>query len=113
MNESEQQMQETIGKLFVNDLELLKDGVPTNGIWTVCRFQETDYHGAVRVVPSEFGSREYSLWIDVFRTIYDPIYSNSLFKGSIEEIRAWLKDKGNIGDVYACMCRLHELAEDE
>ena len=113
MKETEKQMHENIQKLFENDLRLLKDGVPANGIWTVCKLADTDFHGAVRIIPTEFGSHDYALWVDVFETIYDPIYSNTLFKGNLAEIREWLKDETNIGEAYACMQRLHGLAAEE
>ena len=113
MKESQMQMCEKIKKLFDNDLRLLKEGIPSNGIWTVCSWEDTEYHGAVRIIPTEFGSSEYALWIDVFETIYDPIFSNSLKKGNLSEIRKWLEDKDHIYEVYECMKHLYYLAADD
>ena len=113
MKESQVLMYEKIEKLFENDLRLLKEGIPANGIWTVCDWEGTGYHGAVRIIPTEFGSKEYALWVDVFETIYDPIFSNSLFRGKLSEVRQWLQNHDHISEVYECMKHLHELAEDD
>ena len=113
MKESQISMYEKIGKLLENDLRLLKEGIPANGIWTVCNWKDTDYHGAVRIIPTEFGGSEYALWIDVFQTIYDPIFSNSLEKGSLSQIRTWLQDESHISEVYECMSHLYSLAADD
>ena len=102
-----------IRKLFENDLKLLENKVPTNGIWTVCALPGIGYQGAVRIVPSDFGSEEYTLWIDVFQTIYDPIYSNALAKGSIEDMKTWLREESHVEETYECMHHLYLLSEDE
>ena len=113
MKESQVQMYEKIEKLFENDLRLLKEEIPSNGIWTVCNWEDTGYHGALRIIPTEFGSSEYALWVDVFETIYDPIFSNTLERGKISDIRKWLQNRDHIADVYECMKHLHTLAEDD
>ena len=113
MNESQALMCEKIEKLFQNNLRLLKEGIPANGIWTVCDWKDTGYHGAVRIIPTEFGSKEYALWVDMFETIYDPIFSNSLYKGKLTDIREWLQNLDHVSEVYECMNHLHELAEDD
>ena len=113
MDEYRKQMYEKIEELFQNDLKLIREGIPANGIWTVCPLEDTDYHGAVRVVPTEFGSKAYALWVDVFETIYDPIYSNTMVKGSLTEIRDWLKEESHVEEVYDCMKHLHSLAQEE
>ena len=106
-------MYEKIEKLLQNDLRLLKEGIPANGIWTVCQWEDTGYHGAVRIIPTEFGSKEYALWVDVFETIYDPIFSNSLYRGTQNEIMEWLQNQEHVSEIYDCMKHLHELAEDD
>ena len=113
MSEHEKEMQETIRKLFQYDLNLLKEKIPENGIWGVCEIKNTGYHGAIRIIPSRFGSKEYVLWVDVFQTIYDPIFSNSLAKGTLADMRAWLSDQDHVPEVYKCMHHLRMLAEDD
>lgn len=110
MTETEQKMHESIRSLFEEDLKLLEHKVPTNGIWAVRELLDTGYQGAIRILPSGFAEGEYSLWVDVFQTIYDPVYSNTLVKGSLSEIRDWLGDESHIHEVYECMHHLHELA---
>lgn len=112
MEESARKLQEEIGRLFREDLRLMGGGIPTNGIWSVCKLPDTDYQGAIRVLPSGFTPGEYSLWVDVFETIYDPVYSNTLVKGSLEEIKTWLQDEGHIPEVLNCMHHLYELARE-
>lgn len=113
MLSSQQQMYDIIKSLFENDLKLVEKGVPSNGIWTVARLLDTDYQGAVRVIPSEGTVGEYTLWVDVFETIYDPVYSNALKKGNLKKIKDWLSDAGHIEEVYNCMHHLHSLAEED
>ena len=113
VKESRISMNEKIEKLFENDLRLLKEGIPANGIWTVCSWEDTGYHGAVRIIPVEFESKEYALWVDVFETLYDPIFSNSLYRGTLSDMREWLQNRDHIAEVYECMKHLHNLAEDD
>ena len=113
MVDRQEEMYGMIRKLFEYDLKLLDEKIPANGIWGVCEIPDSGYHGAVRVIPTHFAGDEYALWIDVFQTIYDPIYSNSLSKGSLQDMKNWLKNEEHIQEVYDCMHHLKMLAEDE
>ena len=112
MTDSEQQMRGKIAELFREDRRLLEGRIPTNGIWAHSELLDTGYQCAIRILPNDLGSEDYALWVDVFETIYDPVYSNTLFKGSLEEIRSWLQDESHIGQVYQCMHHLYDLAEE-
>ena len=113
MLKHENQMYENIRKLFKDDLELLNDDIPSNGIWSVCKIPDTEYQGAVRVISAELGAEQYALWVDVFETIYDPIFSNSLYKGNLKQIRNWLQEESHIQEVSECMQHLMVLAKDD
>ena len=109
MKGSEQKMLGEIRKMCRKDLELLKGEIPRDGIWAYAILEGTPYQCALRVLPAELGKGEYAVWVDVFLTIYDPIYSNTLYKGTPEQVKTWLREDHS-GEICSCMYRLHHLA---
>lgn len=113
MKDSKMEMFKQIRNLFSENLTLLQKKIPLNGIWSVCSIQGTDYQGAVRVIPSDTEEGIYFVWVDVFETVYDPVFSNTLFKGNLQQVVLWHQNQDNIENVYNCMHHLYELAIDD